>query len=533
MTKSSLPDLSKLLPEERTALALKIQALKDFTLPELKYWNYDPCTKHAEVEYWCSNCAVLPKAHQRLGAAWLYARGHALLADGTGTGKTATVALALAMLKETDRLGKSVIVCRAPAVKQWVRELNRMMPMINSVAAQGSKRKRLEILLSDWELLVIGRETFNIDNEAFDQLDINVLVIDDVDSLRNRKNKISVNLKRVARHAKHVYIANATPLQKKLVELHSTVEALGGRETFGSETRFLNTYTVQQRVQIPVRGGRLMTTKKITGYQNLQHFKDLLFPMAMRRTPKDLDDVDMPAIVPSTVWLDLHPAQREKYKEIQDGVLKIIKSGKIAELKPIEAMTIWMHGGAACTGLAALGEDDGPGTSSKLDWLLERLNGDFSDEKVVVFGQRINTIKALQARMDDSHIQYVTISGMDGNANRRDAAVQKFRDDPDCRVLIGTSSLESSLNLQVARHLVCLDLIMNPSRMVQLAGRISRQGSRFSTVYVHTLLTRDTQEETYMQKLEMEQAVIDAVWDSESELFDTPPEELLRMMVQM
>jgi SNF2 family DNA or RNA helicase len=528
----TLPDLSKLLPGERTRLALRIQQAKDFDLPILKHWNYDPCSRHTSVEYSCRDCGMLPKAHQRVGAAWLYTRGHALLADGTGVGKTLSIALSLAMLKEHGNLGKSVVVCRAPAVKQWAKELNRMMPLVRTVAAEGNARKRLDLMLSDWEIYVIGRETFNRDNEAFDQLDITALVIDDVDSLRHRKNKIAVNLKRVARHAKYVYIANATPLQKKLVELHSTLEAIGGRELFGSETRFLNTYTVQQRIQLPVRGGRIMTTKKITGYQNLADFKQKLSPMALRRTPADLDDVDMPAIVPSTVWLELYPAQRAKYKEIQDGILKIIKSGKLSEMKTIEAVTIWMKAAATCTGLAALGEDDGPGTSSKLDWTLDKLQGDLADEKTLLFIHNLSMIRAAQARLDSAGIPYVTISGMDSNANRRNESVQRFWDDPSCKVLLGTQSLESSLNLQVARHLICLDLILNPARMTQLAGRISRQGSRFNTVYVHTLLNRDTQEEHYMQKLELESALIDHVWNSESELFEQlSPEVLMQMIV--
>jgi SNF2 family DNA or RNA helicase len=416
-------------------------------------------------------------------------------------------------------------------VKQWVRELQRMLPLMSSVGCIGTKRQRLDIIMSSWEILVVGRETFNVDNEAYDHVDLTVLIIDDVDSLRNRKNKIANNLKRVAKHCRHVYVLNATPLAKRLVELHSTLETIGGREVFGSETRFLNTYTVQQRVQIPVQGGRMMTTKKIVAYQNIEHFKNLLGPMALRRTPADLDDATMPAIVPSTVWLDLLPAQRAKYKEIQDGILKIIKSGRIAEMKSIEALQIWMHAGACVTGLAALGEDDGPGTSSKLDWTMDKLQGDLSDEKALVFVHRLNMLKATQARLDHIGIKYVTISGLDPNANRRAAALQQFWDDPDCKVLLGTSSLESSLNAQVARHLICMDVIPNPARMTQLAGRIARQGSRYSTVYVHTLLCRDTQEEALLQKLEMESALIDAVWDTESELFQSISPELMMQMI--
>ena len=84
---------------------------------------------------------------------------------------------------------------------------------------------------------------------------------------------------------------------------------------------------------------------------------------------------------------------------------------------------------------------------------------------------------------------------------------------------MGTSAIEQSLNLQCARHLINVDMIPNPARMTQLAGRISRDGSQHKTVYVHNLLTYDTQEENYLPVLEREQALIDTVWDSTSELF--------------
>ena len=62
-------------------------------------------------------------------------------------------------------------------------------------------------------------------------------------------------------------------------------------------------------------------------------------------------------------------------------------------------------------------------------------------------------------------------------------------------------------------------MILNPARMTQLAGRISRDGSHHKTVYVHNLLTRDTQEENYLAVLEREQALLDSVWGTTNELF--------------
>jgi hypothetical protein len=57
--------------------------------------------------------------------------------------------------------------------------------------------------------------------------------------------------------------------------------------------------------------------------------------------------------------------------------------------------------------------------------------------------------------------------------------------------------------------------------MEQLAGRIRRDGSAYKHVFVHNLLCLRTQEAGYPAMLEREQALVDFVWDENSELFES------------
>jgi len=98
-------------------------------------------------------------------------------------------------------------------------------------------------------------------------------------------------------------------------------------------------------------------------------------------------------------------------------------------------------------------------------------------------------------------------------------------------VLLGTTTIERSLNLQAARHMAALDTIINPARMRQIAGRVARIGSRQPTVYFHTVLARDTQEAAYPGILQREQALADWLWSEQSDLFPAlSPMALLRMI---
>jgi SNF2 family DNA or RNA helicase len=529
---SDLTKLTRLLSNEssRLAAAARIRVAEDFELPDLKYWNYDPCEAHEDqgipvVGCQYRRCGLIPRKHQRIGSAWLYLQKRALLADTVGSGKTLHAAVTIAMMKESgelDRVGRVVIVVRSPAVFQWRDELERMLPHVAVRAVNGTKNQRIEQYVQHWEVLVIGEHTFLRDHELMDNFDLSAVFIDDIDALRNRKNKTAYALKRLARSTPRCVIMTGTPLQKKLHELHSVLEPLGGRQLLGSEWSFMKKYVRTENVRTYVRGGDSRIIPKIVGYKNLEDFREIIAPLTLRRTADDISDVDLPEIIPSTVYLDLYPVQKRKYAELKKGVLKIVKDGR-THIKHAEALAQIQYGAQICTGLAALGEEDAPLTSCKLDWVMDKIgtDGDLGDEKVVIFAGYINTVKALQKRLQAAGIGFVTIWGPENDKLLRKQRQDQFWEDPNCRVLIGTQSIEQSLNLQVARHLINIDTILNPARMTQLAGRIRRDGSAYKHVFVHTLLTNGTQEAGYMALLEREQALADFVWAEDSELFES------------
>jgi SNF2 family DNA or RNA helicase len=250
----------------------------------------------------------------------------------------------------------------------------------------------------------------------------------------------------------------------------------------------------------------------------------------LRRNPEDITDVDLPALSPNEVWLDLYPAQRRRYEELRQGVLRIVKAGG-QEIRRVKAVALYTYGMAVCAGLTALGDPDGPGTSVKLDWVEQALTGDLEDEKVVVFCKFTRTVQTLSERLTRHGVGHVIIWGREPDKTERLNRQNRFWDDPNCRVLIGTEAIEQSLNLQVARHLICVDQLLNPARMQQLAGRIRRDGSSHRTVYVHNLLTRDTQEEGILDMLQREQALADHVWGESNELYEAlSPLALLQLI---
>ncbi len=516
--------------DARLAAAERVRTAHDFTLPELHWFNAAPCPRHPSIEAGatanppCRRCGIRLRRHQRIGVAWLYLRGRGLIADQVGLGKTAIAAGLLAALKQSGELDtrRAVVIVRPSVLDQWVGELHRFLPKLVIAAATGTRRARVATYCAGWDVLVTGYQMFVRDAESYTHLDVGTVVVDDVDALRNPSTATAYAIKRVARRAERAVVLTATPLQKKLLELHSVLEPVGSLEIFGSATAFRRRYLREDLVrQYSPGAGRHVLLRQLTGYQNLDEFRAKLTPLVLRRTAEHVDDVDLPVIhPPNNVWLDLHPAQQARYEQLRQGVLAIIKA-EGTQVKQATAAARFVYGQQICAGLATLGEPDGPGTSVKLDWLLRVITGDLAGEKVVVFCQFTNTVAALAARLSAAGVGHVQIWGREPDREARARAKNAFWDDPACRVLIGTAAMEQGHNLQVARHLVCVDQLMNPARMQQLAGRIRRDGSAHKTVYVHNLLTRASQEEGYLDLLSREQALADHVWDESNDLF--PP----------
>lgn len=547
--------------KRREALAWRVHQAPDFDLPKLSAWNYDLCREHRNgwVETYldkdtgqekshtvfdrpphgCRNCGIHFRQHQRVSVPWMYLKKRGLLADTMGSGKTTSAGGMIAMLIETGELqdprnggmGRVIISPRAPALYQWYAELKRMMPALNLVMATGTRQERIQAYMGDWQVLLIGPEMLLRDAEFLHRIPLAAYITDDVDSIRNPLNRQAYEIKRLGRHADRFFIMTGTPLQKRLPELHSILDPIGGLETFGSLDSFMKRHVRQQVITEVDAYGRKSSKKVVTGYRNLDEVKRKMAPMVLRRTAADLVDVTLPAIIPSDVMLDLYPSQRAKYRELQTGVLRILKETGDAVTKHTTAMTQLHYGAQICGGLATLGEADGPGTSVKMDWIIDKLDGDLDGEKVVVFANYKNSVRALQQRFNAAGIGFVTVWGDDPNKKHRHDAQERFWQDPTCRVLIGTKAIEQSLNLQVSRHLINMDMILNPARMAQLAGRIRRDGSAYQHVFVHNLLATGTQEERYLPMLEREQALADHIWDENNELFQAlNPLELMRLI---
>jgi hypothetical protein len=112
--------------------------------------------------------------------------------------------------------------------------------------------------------------------------------------------------------------------------------------------------------------------------------------------------------------------------------------------------------------------------------------------------------------LEGQHIGHVLLSGGVPAKDRR-ALVDRFRDDPDCRVFLSTNAGGTGLNLQVADTLINLDVPWNPAVLEQRIARVHRLGQH-RPVQVLNFVTRDSIEERVLTTLGLKRNLFDGVF---------------------
>jgi Helicase conserved C-terminal domain len=105
--------------------------------------------------------------------------------------------------------------------------------------------------------------------------------------------------------------------------------------------------------------------------------------------------------------------------------------------------------------------------------------------KAVVFSQWLGTHELIQRRLAQRGWGHVLFTGQ-VPGDKRGALVQRFHDDPACRLFLATDAGGVGLNLQHAAAIVVnMDLPWNPAVLEQRIGRVHRMGQSRGVLVVN------------------------------------------------
>jgi hypothetical protein len=138
--------------------------------------------------------------------------------------------------------------------------------------------------------------------------------------------------------------------------------------------------------------------------------------------------------------------------------------------------------------------------------------------KVVVFSQWLRMHELLVRRLKQRKWQHILFHGGVPGGKRKDL-VDRFREDPNCRIFLSTDAGGTGLNLQHATVVINMDLPWNPAVLEQRIGRVHRLGQS-QPVRVVNFVAQGTIEEGMLGVLQFKKALFAGVLDGgEKEVF--------------
>jgi superfamily II DNA/RNA helicase len=117
--------------------------------------------------------------------------------------------------------------------------------------------------------------------------------------------------------------------------------------------------------------------------------------------------------------------------------------------------------------------------------------------------------------LDALGVCYVLLhGGLPGK--ERKAVLERFQNDPACKVFLSTDAGGTGLNLQAADTVVNLELPWNPAVLEQRIARVHRMGQS-RPVRVINLVTRGTIEEKVLRTLEAKQNLFAGIFEGDAD----------------
>jgi superfamily II DNA or RNA helicase len=458
---------------------------------------------------------------QRAGAAYAIRNRRVLIGDEMGLGKTVQ---SLAVLQALDAF-PALVVCPASLKLNWKREAEKWLPGRRvEVLSNGDACDYLaDVFIINYDILAAGWKNKKMRGVklsghtlALQVLGLKALVLDESHYVKSRDAQRTRACLALAsgKELETVLLLSGTPLENRPAELISQLEIAGRLEEFGGLWRFATRYCNVRQTRYGL---------DLTGAAHLDELNEKLRATCMIRRRKQDVLTELPPKRRATVVVEL--ANRAVYEQaeadtiawlrlqaVEDGEFRATLAGlseqerKAAVLLRQSEAAMKARRAEQLVRISALKQLAAEGKlKAVVEWVETFLE---SGEKLVLFGYHKSVVKALA-----EHFGAPVIMG-DTSVEDRQAAVDRFQNDPDCRLILGNlQAMGVGLTLTAASNVAFVELGWTPAIHEQANDRCHRIGTRADSVTAWYLLAENTIDEQIAALIEAKRAVVDAATD--------------------
>lgn len=437
--------------------------------------------------------------YQRDGMLHLVFGERALLADDMGLGKTVQALAACVLLRELESIERVLVVCPASLKSEWKEQIQGATEGLSSRTVSGRREIRLAQYSEGAFFTLVNYEQIMSDGEDIQKIvNPDVIILDEAQRIKNWRTKTAAAVKSL--RSRFAFVLTGTPLENRIDEIYSIVEYLDPK-ILGPLFRFNRDYYV-----LDERG-------RPAGYQNLDILGERVRTVMLRRRKDEVED-ELPDRTLNNYFTDMTDEQRKRYEDHESNMVRIAGRAKHRPLTPEEFKRLQLE--LACMRMTC----DTPyildphirdcPKLEELERVLEEMLED-AQRKIIIFSEWVRMLDLVRQRLGDLDVDFALHTGSVPQ-NRRRAEINRFKQDPTCRLFLSSESGGTGLNLQVASAVINLDLPWNPAKLEQRIARAWRKNQQRSVTVVN-LVSRDSIEHRMLYLLEQKQALADAVID--------------------
>lgn len=443
--------------------------------------------------------------YQAEGALFAVRAGRALICDEMGLGKTIQAIAAMEILARHFGISKVLVICPTSLKYQWQSEIARFSSRQGENAARvingGRAQRQNDYRLDDF-CKITNYEKLKADLDLIAAWSPELVIVDEAQRVKNWNTIAARALKRV--DSPYAIVLTGTPLENKIEELISIVQ-------FVDQHRLGPTWKLLHEHQVKDEGGR------VTGYTGLEKIGQTLAPIMIRRRKSEVLR-QLPSRLDQNLLVPMTEMQMLYHQENADVVAKIVQRWRKTRFlsdKDQRRLTCALQNmRMSCNSTYLLDRETDHGV--KADELAALFDNLFAEPKAkaVVFSQWTRTHDIIIRRLDARGLGYVSFHG-GVPSEKRPALVERFRNDPACRVFLSTDAGSTGLNLQHASTLVNMDLPWNPAVLEQRIARIHRIGQK-QPVQVINFVSKGTIEEGMLSVLAFKRSLSAGILDGGS-----------------
>jgi superfamily II DNA or RNA helicase len=440
--------------------------------------------------------------YQAEGALFAARTGRALIGDDMGLGKTIQAIAATEILARHFGVSKVLVICPTSLKYQWQSEIARFSGRQGKNAARvingGRARRQKDYALDDF-CKITNYEKLQPDLDLIAAWAPELVVVDEAQRVKNWNTIAARALKRI--DSSYAIVLTGTPLENKLEELISIVQ-------FVDQHRLGPTWKLLYEHQVKDEAGR------VTGYRGLEKIGQTLAPVMIRRRKSEVLR-QLPSRTDQNLLVPMTETQMLYHQENADEVAKIVRRWRktkfLSDKDQRRLMIALQNMRMSCNSTYLLDQTSDHGVKAdELAALFVELFAE-PEAKAVVFSQWTRTHDIVIRRLEALELGYVCFHG-GVPSDKRPVLVERFRDDPACRVFLSTDAGSTGLNLQHASTLVNMDLPWNPAILEQRIARVHRMGQK-RPVQVINFVAKGTIEEGMLSVLAFKRSLSAGILD--------------------